>query len=101
MNDFYLIALGDGAFALSGRFDLSNVGRALTIGQKFFSCHDDISIDLGEADCASTAGIALLLEWSTWSRANGKRISYTNAANRLIALARLNEVEQLIEITSN
>jgi len=99
MNDFFLTDLGDGRFILCGRFNLSNVAEALPTGHRDFNHYDNIIIDLDQADCASTAGVALLLEWSTWSRANGKRLSYANAPANLIALVKLNGVEELLKIS--
>ncbi len=69
-------------------------------GQSYFNHHDDIAIDLAHADCTSTAGMALLLEWSTWSSANGKRLSYRNAPGGLIDLVKLNGDEQLLQMSS-
>ena len=99
MNDFFLTDLGDGRFILCGRFELSNVAEALPTGQRDFNHYDNIIIDLDQADCASTAGVALLLEWSTWSNANGKRLSYGNAPRGLIDLVELNGVKQLLQMS--
>ena len=98
MNRFSLTDLGGGAFELQGLIDWSNAGYALAIGQKNFVRHERVLIDMRHADCANTVGIALLLEWSTWSSATGKRLSYNNASSRLIDLVRLNDVEDLLQI---
>ena len=100
MTDFSLTHLGDGAFELCGQLDLSNVVKALSAGQSTFKHHENISIDVSEADCASTVGMALLLEWSTWSIANEKHISYTNVPARLIDLVNLNDVSDLMQFSS-
>lgn len=100
MSNFSFTDLGSGKFELRGRLDTSNVGEALSTGQSHFNHHDKITIDLDQADCASTAGVALLLEWSTWSSANGKRLSYRKAPGSLIDLVKLNGVEQLLEMSS-
>ena len=100
MTDYSLTDLGGGAFELHGRLDLSNVTEALAEGQNKFSPHDDISIDLARSDCVGSAGMALLLEWSSWCSANGKHLSYRNAPSKLIGLARLNDVEQLIRLSA-
>ena len=93
---YSLASLGNGRFELSGQLDLSNVGKALFTGQDEFIHHDMISIDLSAANCASTAGMALLLEWSTWCRANEKQLVFVAVPSRLVDLARLNDVEQLL-----
>lgn len=98
MNSVSLTELSGGAFVFQGRVDLSNVGYALADGKKDFTRHLNIMIDIEQADCASTIGMALLLEWSTWSVANGKRLSYHNASRHLIELVTLNDVEDLLLI---
>jgi len=98
---YSLVGLGAGRFELSGQLDLSNVGQALFAGQDSFAQHDDISIDLAGANCASTAGMALLLEWSTWCSANGKQLVYAKVPGRLVDLARLNDVEHLLQLSTN
>ena len=101
MNSYSLTDLGGGVFELNGRLDLSNVPEALTEGQEKFNSHDDISIDLAPSDCVGSAGMALLLEWSVWCSANGKCLSYRNAPSKLIGLAKLNDVEQLVHLSAN
>ena len=98
---YSLLSLGDGRFELSGRLDLSNVGEALFAGQNVFAHHGTISVDLAAADCASTAGMALLLEWSTWCAANAKRLVFVAVPGRLVDLARLNDVEQLLHFSDS
>ena len=61
--------------------------------------HERVTVDVEHADCASTVGMALLLEWSTWSSACGTKLSYTNASSRLIDMVKLNDVEDLLQFT--
>jgi len=100
MPGFSLADEGGGVFELHGRIDFSNAGKALSMGQSYFDHHDNITIDIAHADCASTVGMALLLEWSTWSSTNGKRLSYSNVPIDFIGLARLNNVDHLLQIST-
>ena len=100
MAGFSLTDAGGGAFELRGRIDFSNAGIALSTGRSCFDRHDSITLDIAQADCASTVGIALLLEWSTWSNSNGKRLFYKNVPGNFIDLARLNDVEDLMELST-
>ena len=93
-----LTNLGNGRFKLRGRLDLSSVGRVLVAGRKLMGGFDSISIDLQQADCANTAGLALLVEWSTWSVAQGKVLRYQNPAGRLLDLIALNGVAELLNL---
>ena len=99
VNDFSLTDLGGGTFAFQGRIDPSNAGSALAAGQKLFQRYERVTVDVDHADCASTVGMALLLEWSTWSSACGTKLSYTNASSRLIDMVKLNDVEDLLQFT--
>ena len=99
VNDYSLTDLGDGTFAFRGRVDQLNAGSALAAGQKQFQRYEHVTVDVEQADCASTVGMALLLEWSTWSSASGTQISYTNASSRLIDMVKLNDVEDLLQFT--
>jgi len=97
---YSLTSLGNGRFELNGQLDVSNVGMALFGGQNEFAQHDTISINLAGANCASTAGMALLLEWSTWCKHNEKQLLYTAVPSRLVDLARLNDVQQLLRFAA-
>ncbi len=97
---YSLAILGNGRFELTGQLDVSNVGMALFAGQNEFAQHDRISINLAGANCASTAGMALLLEWSTWCSRNQKQLLYTDVPGRLVDLARLNDVQQLLRFAA-
>jgi len=59
---------GDGKFSLSGSASFSNIGPLLFAGQKLFIGHDKITINLANACFASSAGLALLMEWSSCCR---------------------------------
>ena len=56
--------LGHGKFSLLGHANVANVGQLLVDGREQFIELDDITVDLEQADCCNTAGLALLLEWS-------------------------------------
>ena len=94
-----LIDRGQGSFALRGQLDLSSIGEILFAGQKQFEKHENLSVDLTEAECASTVGLALLMEWSTWSVAHGKKLVYKNAANNLLDLIEVNGVHKLLQVS--
>ena len=94
-----LIDRGQGSFALRGRLDLSSIGEIVFMGQKQFENHEDLTVDLGEAECASTAGLALLMEWSTWSVVHGKKLVYKNAASNLLELIEVNGVHKLLQVS--
>jgi len=88
--------LGRGRFLLSGRADVTNVGRLLADGREQFICQDDISIDLEQSDCSNTAGLALLIEWSTWCQSYGIKLIYRRAPEDLLEIVRINDVAEVL-----
>ncbi|MCI0518534.1 MAG: STAS domain-containing protein [Woeseiaceae bacterium] len=97
---YSLTDLDDGGFRFAGRIDLQNAGAALGEGLQNFKHYRDITVDIGEADFASTVGLALLLEWSTVTSASGRRISFVNGSPILMELLRVNGVRQLLSISN-
>lgn len=96
--DGALTKLGNGCFRLRGRLDLACAGRVLVAGQKLMRGHEDICIDLQQADCANTAGLALLVEWSTWCAAQGRTLRYRHPADKLLDLIAVNGVGELLHL---
>ena len=94
-ND-HLTDQGNGHYALSGHSNYDNVGPLLAHGRRQFGEHRDISIDLANADCANTAGLALLMEWSTWCQAKRINLVYHNPQSRLLEVVDANNVRQLM-----
>ncbi len=90
---------GHGNFSLSGRADFSNVGRLLVNGQQQFIDHKVIAVDVAEADCANTAGLALLMEWSTWCQSNDIKLVYKKPHHSLHEIVRINDVEQMLSFS--
>ncbi len=88
-----------GYFNLAGRIDLENAGSLLTEGQIRFAGHNKVVIDLSDADCASTAGLALLLEWSAWCREQAIRLLYVNPHRKLHAIIKVNNLEHVISFS--
>ncbi len=90
---------GHGNFSLSNRVDFSNVGRLLVNGQQQFIGHKDITIDVAEADCANTAGLALLMEWSTWCQSNDIKLVYKRPHHSLLEIVKIDDVEQMLSFS--
>ena len=88
--------LGHGRFLLYGRADVTNVGRLLADGREQFIDQDEISVDLEQADCSNTAGLALLIEWSTWCQSYGIRLIYRRPPEDLLEIVRINDVDEVL-----
>ncbi len=88
--------LGHGRFGLFGHSNMTNVGRVLADGRDEFVGLKDITIELDQADCCNTAGLALLMEWSTWCQSRGIRLMYDKPQEELLEIVRINDVEAML-----
>jgi ABC-type transporter Mla MlaB component len=87
---------GGGSFSLVGSANFHNIGPLLFAGQGLFSGHDEIAIDLADARFASTAGLALLMEWSYWCQAKGISLMFDRPQDSLIELLSANDVQEIL-----
>jgi phospholipid transport system transporter-binding protein len=56
-----------------------------------------IIIDCGGVTRADSAGLAVLLDWLAWGRRKSKKISLENLPPSLVAIARISEVDGLLQ----
>jgi ABC-type transporter Mla MlaB component len=87
---------GGGSFSLLGSASFHNIGPLLFAGQSLFSGRDQITLDLAGARFASTAGLALLMEWSYWCHAKGIRLVFERPQDSLIEFLRANDVQEIL-----
>lgn len=97
MNDFELQDLGDGRFALSGDMSFETAERILLDSEEPFEQHTRIEVDLSGVEKADSAGLALLLEWITWANHTVREIRYVEVPERVRAIAKTTEVEELLD----
>jgi hypothetical protein len=76
MSKFELNDLGEGHFALNGEMTFETAERILL--------------------ASDSAGLALLLEWITWANHTVREIRFLSMPERVLAIARTTEVEQLL-----
>ncbi|MEP7313927.1 MAG: STAS domain-containing protein [Pseudomonadota bacterium] len=57
---------------------------------------EQMSIDLGGVTEADSAGLALLVTWAGQALAANMKLSYAAVPERLLSLARISEVEELL-----
>lgn len=56
-----------------------------------------VEIDCGAVNPADSAGLAVLLDWLAVARDAGRSLRYANLPQELKALARISEVEELLQ----
>lgn len=90
-------SLGNGHYRVSGKLDFDTVPD---VWRESRAALDDVAapvIDLGEVTQVDSAALALVIEWLRWARAHGKRLDLVNLPDALRALARISEVENLLD----
>ena len=97
MSSYSLENLGEGRFALSGSMSFETAEGILRESEEPFEQHTRIEIDLSGVNDADSAGLALLLEWITWANHTVREIRYTGMPQRILAIAKTTEVDNLLD----
>lgn len=97
MSDYELIDQGEGKFALSGMMTFGTAGQILKDSERPFEEHTQIEVDLSGVDRTDSAGLALLLEWITWANHTVREIRFVGTPEKIDAIARVTEVEDLLK----
>jgi phospholipid transport system transporter-binding protein len=97
MSKFELKDLGEGHFALDGEMTFETAERILLASEEPFEQHTRIEVDLAGVTRSDSAGLALLLEWITWANHTVREIRFLSMPERVLAIARTTEVEQLLK----
>jgi phospholipid transport system transporter-binding protein len=97
MSKFELKDLGEGQFALNGEMTFETAERILVASEEPFEQHTRIEVDLAGVTRADSAGLALLLEWITWANHTVREIRFLSMPERILAIARTTEVDQLLK----
>jgi len=85
-------------YCLTGIIGFDNAGDLVAEGKCRFVGHDHVAVDLSLADVASTAGIAVLMEWASWCNTQDIRLQYECVRPEVLDVARLNGVEMMLPI---
>lgn len=96
MSEYELKDNGDGRFALSGEMSFETAERILHDSEQPFSQHTRLEIDLSGVTKSDSAGLALLLEWVTWANHTVREIRYVDMPERVLAIAKTTEVDNLL-----
>ena len=91
-----IVTVGEGRFAINGDLTFDTVAALLDKGQKRFTAHSRIIIDLSGVTGSDSAGLALLMEWVSWANHSVREIRYENVPERLVNIAAISEVENML-----
>ena len=96
MSEFTIEDLGDGRFAVSGEMTFNTAEKILKASESLFEDHTQLEVDLSDVTMSDSAGLALLLEWVTWANHSVREIRFTGMPEKILAIARTTEVENLL-----
>ena len=88
---------GEGRFTVSGPMSFETAGPLLAESQRAFFEFSVLEVDMADVAEVDSAGLALLLEWVSWARNDIREIRFRNVPEKLRAIARISEVEELLD----
>jgi len=81
---------------VNGVLHFTTVATLLRLGSEAIANGRAAVIDLSGVKDSDSSGLALLIEWLSIARAEGKSLRYENIPTQLHQLARLSDVEELL-----
>ena len=96
---FELVAAEAGLLTAHGSLTIATARRACEQGVAALSqaWGARLEIDCGSITGSDSAGLAVLLEWLGVAKRAGRSLRYTRLSRGLAALARISDVEELLE----
>jgi phospholipid transport system transporter-binding protein len=96
---FRLAATTAGALSAQGPLTFVSARRAYELGVQALAqvAGSTLEIDCRGITVSDSAGLAVLLEWLGVARRAGRSLRYTQLPEGLAALARISEVQELLE----
>ena len=96
---FRLGAAGGGRFTAEGPLIFTSARAARQLGLEALARTPErrLEMDCQGVTAADSAGLALLLDWLAVARSHGHSLRYLHLPPGLIALARISEVNELLE----
>ncbi|WP_157995276.1 STAS domain-containing protein [Peristeroidobacter soli] len=91
-----LEALGDGRFKVFGALNADTATELLKNSEAAFKGATALDIDLANVPEGDSAGLALLIEWLRLAKQRQQTIHFENVPEPIAALARISEVEKLL-----
>lgn len=91
-----ITSAGEGAAHVAGRIDVANSAAAL---ERFAELPNtaQVSVDVSRLTDADSITLAVLLAWAARAARQGRRLNYVALPEKLRALARLCDVEALLD----
>jgi len=96
-----LHAEGNGRFRVTGPVVFTTAGELLEISRRLFTGSAAVCVDLDGITDVDSAALALLIEWLKQARQQQCMIHIEHVPDKLMAIARLTGVEDIIATTGD
>ena len=89
---------GPGAFAVRGAMTFATAARLHAVGLAALGASHEarLVLDCAGVGDADSAGLAVLVDWLAWARAAGKELQLKNVPSKLLDIARISELDELL-----
>jgi len=94
-----LHAQGNGRFRVTGPVVFTTAGELLETTRSLFTGSTSVHVDLDGVTDVDSAALALLIEWLKQARQQQYRLHIEHIPDKLMAIARLTGVEDIIATT--
>lgn len=94
-----VVSLAADRLAIRGALTFETARRASDAGLHAMSASAArrLAIDCAEVSAADSAGLAVCLVWLAWAQRNGRALAFTNLPASIRALARISDLEPVID----
>lgn len=97
MTPASLVMNAPGQLSVTGPMVFATAGDLLAASRSLLVSSAPVTINLATVTDADSAGLALLLEWLRWGRAEGRSTAFAALPEKLLAIARLSDVDGLLQ----
>lgn len=96
---FEIVATSPGRFAARGALNFGNAKRARSEGLQALRAASarDLQIDCSGISHSDSAGLAILLDWMSTMKREGRPLCFANLPPGLLAVARISSVEEMLQ----
>ena len=98
-NGVSVSGTGSGRLTVTGDLTFATAREAREAGLRSLAAagNGELVVDCSGVTGADSAGLAVLLEWLAWARRNSRVVTYENLPASLLAVARISEVDELLQ----
>ena len=90
-------SLGGGRYRVTGNLGFETVPGLWAESVAGLDESAEPIVDLGRVTHVDSAGLALVIEWIRWARSHGRRLSFIEIPEKLLALARISEIDGFLD----